>query len=275
MTPPRTALVTGSTDGLGLQIARRLAEAGFTVLIHGRNRERGEGVVRDIRSAGGSAQFHPADLSSLEQVRRLADDVLREHGRLDLLINNAGIGTGGRGLTRATSVEGYELRFAVNYLAGFLLAHRLVALLKQSSPARLINVASAAQYPLDFGNVMLTRAFSGMRAYAQSKLAQVMFTFDLARELQGAGVTVNCLHPASLMDTRMVRESGMKPASSVDEGSEAVLHLASSPVLSTHTGLYFYGMRPTRAHDQAYDESARMNLRQLSRELVGLPPLPP
>ncbi len=147
--------------------------------------------------------------------------------------------------------------------------------MKQSSPARLINVASAAQYPLDFGNVMLTRAFSGMRAYAQSKLAQVMFTFDLARELQGAGVTVNCLHPASLMDTRMVRESGMKPASSVDEGSEAVLHLASSPVLSTHTGLYFYGMRPTRAHDQAYDESARMNLRQLSRELVGLPPLPP
>ncbi len=269
----RTALITGSTDGLGGQVARRLAEARFTVLIHGRNRERAESVVRDIRAAGGSAFFHEADLASLEQVRRLAEEVMRTQGRLDLLINNAGIGTGGRGVTREVSVEGYELRFAVNYLAGFLLTHRLVPLLKQSVPSRVVSVASAAQYPLDFGNVMLTRAFSGMRAYAQSKLAQVMFTFDLARELAGSGVTVNCLHPASLMDTRMVRESGMRPTSSVDEGSEAVVQLALSPELQTQTGLYFDATQPARAHDQAYDEAARLMLRTLSRDLVGLPPL--
>lgn len=269
MAPAKTALITGSTDGLGRQVALRVAEAGFTVLLHGRDPERGLAVVQEISGTGASAQFLQADLASLAEVRQLAGRASGAHG-LELLVNNAGIGTGGRGGTRATSVEGYELRFAVNYLAGFLLTRLLLPRLLQSARARIINVASAGQYPLDFDNVMLTRAYSGMRAYAQSKLAQVMFTFDLARELAGTGVTANCLHPASYMDTRMVREAGATPVSTVEEGARAVLQLALSPALQSQSGSYFDGMLPARAHEQAYDGRARTRLRELSRELVGL-----
>ena len=275
MTQGKTALITGSTDGLGRQVALRVAEAGFSVLVHGRDRQRGEAVVDEISSVGGSAQFLGADLASLAQVRQLADAVGGEHSRLELLINNAGIGTG-RGGTRATSADGFELRFAVNYLAAFLLTHRLLPLLSGSAPAaapaRIVNVASAAQYPVDFDNVMLTRAYSGMRAYAQSKLALVMLTFDLARDLAGCGVVVNCLHPATYMDTRMVREAGATPVSTVEEGARAVLQLALSPQLQSQTGLYFNGTQRARAHDHSYDEGTRARLRALSRELVGLGP---
>jgi NAD(P)-dependent dehydrogenase (short-subunit alcohol dehydrogenase family) len=272
MTQAKTALITGSTDGLGRQVALRVAEAGFAVLVHGRNRQRGFAVVDEISSAGGSARFLEADLGSLAQVRRLADQVGGEHPRLELLINNAGIGTGGRDGTRATSSDGVELRFAINYLAGYLLTNRLLPLLSGGAPARIVNVASAGQYPIDFDNVMLIRAYSGMRSYAQSKLAQVMFTFDLARQLAGSDVVANCLHPATYMNTRMVREAGATPASTVEEGARAVLQLALSPELQSQTGLYFNGTQQARAHDQAYDEVARSRLRALSRELVGLNP---
>ena len=226
MTPCPIVLVTGSTDGLGRLLARELAAGGMHVLIHGRNRERGEQLLEEIRSAGGQAQFYPADLASLAATRQLADTVLREHERLDLLINNAGIGTGGRGGTRETSSDGHELRFAVNYLAGFLLTRLLLPRLMASAPARIVNVASAGQYPLDFDNLMLTRAYSGMRAYAQSKLAQVMCTFDLASELPCEQVSASCLHPATYMDTNMVRLAGVTPASTVEVGAAAVLALA-------------------------------------------------
>jgi NAD(P)-dependent dehydrogenase (short-subunit alcohol dehydrogenase family) len=264
----KTALITGSTDGLGRQLALRLAESGFAVLVHGRDRERGERVVRDIRSDGGRAQFFEADFASLMRVRTLSQQVMSECASLELLIHNAGIGTGARGATRATSVDGYELRFAVNYLAGFLLTNLLLS--HVSAGARIVNVASAGQYPLDFDNVMLTRAYSGMRAYAQSKLAQVMFTFDLARQLAVNGATVNCLHPASYMDTRMVREAGATPTSTVEQGARAVLQLALSA--QSQTGRYFNGTQAARAHDQAYDEVARSRLRVLSRDLAGLSP---
>ncbi len=264
----KTALITGSTDGLGRQLALRLAESGFAVLVHGRDRERGEQVVSEIRSKGRTARFFEADFASLSQVRAFSRQVMSECTGLEILINNAGIGTGGRGGTRAMSVDGYELRFAVNYLAGFLLTNLLLS--RVSAGTRIVNVASAGQYPLDFDNVMLTRAYSGMRAYAQSKLAQVMFTFDLARQQAHSGAVVNCLHPASYMDTRMVREAGAIPASTVEESARAVLHLAASP--QSQTGLYFDGTQPARAHDQAYDEDARSRLRVLSRELSGLGP---
>jgi NAD(P)-dependent dehydrogenase (short-subunit alcohol dehydrogenase family) len=270
MAERKTALITGSTDGLGRRVAQELAAAGTSVLVHGRNRPRGESLVSEIRAGGGSAQFHEADFASLAAVRSLADAVRRDHGRLDILINNAGIGTGGRSSLRETSVDGYELRFAVNYLAGFLLTRLLLPLVSKSAPARIVNVASAGQYPLDFDNVMLTRAFSGVRAYAQSKLAQIMFTFDLARELEGTDVTVNTLHPASYMDTTMVRGAGVKPVSTVEEGAAAVLHLASSPATRTQTGGYFDGQRLSQAHAQAYDETARRRLRELSLKLCGL-----
>jgi NAD(P)-dependent dehydrogenase (short-subunit alcohol dehydrogenase family) len=268
MTGAKTALITGSTDGLGRQVALRLAASGFAVLVHGRDRERGAKVVSEIRSGGGSAQFLEADLASLARVRHLSEQVMSEYRSLELLINNAGIGTGGRGAARATSVEGHELRFAVNYLAGFLLTNLLLARVSASAPARIVNVASAGQYPLDFANLMLTRAYSGMRAYAQSKLAQIMLTFDLAQELADSGVTVNCLHPASYMDTCMVRETGVTPTSTVEEGARAVMELAVAPRVGT--GMYFNGTVPARAHEQAYDEAARSHLRALSRELTGL-----
>ena len=148
-----------------------------------------------------------------------ANALRREHDSLHLLINNAGIGTGagGRPAPRQTSVDGHELRFAVDYLAGYLLTRLLQPLLVHGAPARIVNVASVGQYPLDFDNLMLTRAYSGMRAYAQSKLAQIMLTFDLAAELRDSGVTVNCLHPATYMDTTMVRSAGVAPTSTVAE----------------------------------------------------------
>jgi len=190
--------------------------------------------------------------------------------RLDILINNAGIGTGGSGASRQTSADGHELRFAVNYLAGFLLTRLLLPLIRQSAPARIVNVASAGQQAIDFTDVMLTRGYSGTRAYCQSKLAQVMFTFDLAAELDGAGVTVNALHPATYMDTTMVRRAGITPSSSVEEGAEAILNLATSPALEGRRGLYFNGPREARADGQAYDARARQRLKAISLELTNV-----
>ena len=271
--PWKTALVTGSTDGLGRAVARSLAGSGFRVLIHGRDRQRGEELVREICGRGGAASFLRADFASLGEVRALADTVRREHERLDLLINNAGIGTGdgsGRPAPRRTSADGHELRLAVNYLAGYLLTHLLLPLLVESAPAQIINVASAGQYPLDFDNLMLTRAYSGMRAYAQSKLAQVMLTIDLAEQLRERGVTVNCLHPATYMDTTMVRDAGIEPASTVEEGAAAVLRLAVARELEGRTGEYFDGTRPAKANAQAYDPHARRRLAEISARLTGL-----
>jgi NAD(P)-dependent dehydrogenase (short-subunit alcohol dehydrogenase family) len=158
----------------------------------------------------------------------------------------------------------------VNYLAGFLLTHRLLPLLKASSPARIVNVSSVGQQAIDFADVMLTRGYSGVRAYCQSKLAQIMFTFDLADELADTGVTVNCLHPATYMDTTMVRQAGVAPMSTVDQGADAILNLAVGANLEGRTGLYYDGQRPSRADAQAYDAAARKRLRILSHELTGL-----
>src|SRR6185312_4372882 len=170
-----------------------------------------------------------------------------------------------------TSADGQELTFAVNYLAGYLLTRLLLPVLVRSAPARIVNVASVGQYPLDFDNLMLTRGYSGMRAYAQSKLAQVMLTLDLADELRDSGVTVTCLHPATYMDTTMVRGAGVKPVSTVEEGAAAVMRLAVSPELEGCTGEYFDGLRPARANAQAYDPDARQRLAKVSAELTRLP----
>ncbi len=168
------------------------------------------------------------------------------------------------------SRDGYELRFAVNYLAGFLLTRRLLPLLKAGGPARIVNVSSVGQQPIDFSDVMLTRGYSGVRAYCQSKLAQIMFTFDLAEELAGSGVTANCLHPATYMNTTMVRQAGVAPMSTVDQGADAIFNLAVGTGLDGRTGLYYDGQRPSRANAQAYDAAARERLRLLSLNLAGL-----
>jgi NAD(P)-dependent dehydrogenase (short-subunit alcohol dehydrogenase family) len=265
-----TALVTGSTDGVGRLVARRLGADGAHVLVHGRDRERGEHVVASIETGGGTAEFFRADLAALAEVRGLADAVRQKTDRLAILINNAGLGTGGPGAIRQTSADGHELRFAVNYLSGFLLTHLLLPLLRASTPARIVNVASAGQQPIDFADVMLTRGYSGTRAYCQSKLSQVMFTIDLAHDLQGSDVTVNCLHPATYMDTAMVRQAGVTPRSTVDQGAEAILNLATSPALEGRCGLYFNGLREGRADGQAYDGQARQRLNGIALRLTGL-----
>jgi NAD(P)-dependent dehydrogenase (short-subunit alcohol dehydrogenase family) len=267
----KTILITGSTDGVGRRVAERLARPGTTILLHGRNRARAESLLANIRAAGGCGTFYPADFSSLSEVRTLADIVQRDHGRLDVLINNAGIGVGGRHPERQVSRDGHELRFAVNYLSGFLLTGLLLPLLKVSPSARIVNVASVGQQAIDFADVMLTLGYSGSRAYCQSKLAQIMFTFDLAQQLEGSDVTANSLHPASYMDTAMVRGDGIAPMSSVDEGADAILHLAADDGMEGKSGLYFDGLRPSRANAQAYDTAARGHLRDLSLDLVGMP----
>jgi len=266
----RTALITGATDGVGRMVARALAQQGWCVLVHGRDRPRGEALVREIEQAGGSATFLAADLASLAEVRRLAAAVKQQTDRLDLLINNAGIGSVGSAPGRQTSADGHELRFAVNYLAGFLLTHLLLPLLKASAPARIVNVASAGQQAIDFSDVMLTRGYSGGGAYRQSKLAQILFTVDLAQELEGSGVIANALHPSTYMNTTMVRQSGTTPISKVEDGAAAILQLAVSPDLDGKSGLYFNVLREARADSQAYDAEARRRLRALSLKLVGL-----
>lgn len=266
-------LVTGATDGLGRRVARDLAAKGATVLLHGRSRERAEAAVREIGEETGNdwLSYYLADLSSLGEVRRLAEEVASDHERLDVLINNAGIGSGpSDGAKRRESRDGYELTFAVNYLSHFLLTNLLLPVLRGSAPSRIVNVASAGQAPLDFDDVMLERGYDGWRAYAQSKLAQIMFTFSLAENLGGSGVTANALHPASLMDTKMVLESFGYTMSTVEEGAAATERLAISPDLEGVSGRYFDGQHEARAKDQAYDRQARERLWASSERLTGL-----
>jgi NAD(P)-dependent dehydrogenase (short-subunit alcohol dehydrogenase family) len=270
-----TVLVTGATDGLGRRVAAELAAGGAEVLLHGRDAGRLERALEEIRDAKGNERLRTylADFSSLDEVRRLAAAVEGSEQRLDVLVSNAGIGGGARGdRERALSRDGYELRFQVNYLAGFLLARLLLPLLRRSAPARIVNVTSAGQFPLDFGDLMLHRRYDGMRAYGQSKLAQIMFTFELAERLDPAEVTVNALHPASLMDTKMVFESFGRALTTVEEGAEATLRLAVSPELEGVTGAYFDGLREALANPQAYDREARRLLWDRSEQLTGLSP---
>jgi NAD(P)-dependent dehydrogenase (short-subunit alcohol dehydrogenase family) len=262
-----TILVTGATDGLGRRVAQELAAKGATVLLHGRSPERLEATLEELRSQTGSEKVNSylADLFSLAAVRHLAERIFSEHDRLDVLVNNAGLISPERG----ESEEGYELTFAVNYLSHFLLTRLLLPLLKDSAPARIVNVASAGQSPVDFSNLMLERGYDAMKAYSQSKLAQVMFTFELAEHLRDTGVTVNALHPASLMDTKMVQSTFGYTMSTVEEGTQAVVRLAGSPKVEGVTGRYFDGRRQARANRQAYNPRVRNRLWVLSEQLCG------
>ena len=264
----QTILVTGATDGLGKAVAIDLARRGAQVIVHGRDAERIARAVEEIgRVSSQPVRTYLANFASLEQVRALAKQLLEAEKQLDVLVNNAGIGTvvpGGD--VRAESRNGYELRFAVNYLAPFLLTHLLLPLLRASKPARIVNVTSAGQQPIDFDDVMLHRGYSGTRAYCQSKLAQILFTKTLADELAGEGITVNALHPATYMPTKIVAS----PISTLEEGVEATARLAVDPAMEGTTGRYFNGKRESRAHDQAYDARARAMLDERSRKLTGL-----
>ena len=262
----QVVLVTGSTSGLGREVALRLGSGGAHVIVHGRNRERGMAVVAEIEGEGvGSARFYAADLASFTQVRAFGETILRDYGRLDVLVNNAGFGSNPD--ERLLSEDGHEFRFQVNYLSGFLLTNMLLPLLRESTPARIVNVSSLAQAPIDFDDVMIEKNFSGGRAYAQSKLAQVMHTFDLAEALEGTGIMVNSLHPATYMPTGMVLRAGVQPRATIGEGADAVMQLIVSDEIEG--GQFFRGLVPARANEQAYDADARERLKKLSEALTG------
>jgi NAD(P)-dependent dehydrogenase (short-subunit alcohol dehydrogenase family) len=266
----QTILITGSTDGLGEATAERLVRRGATVLVHGRSEQKLERALAKLGAdRGAPVRGLLADLGSLEQVRRLARCVERDVERLDVLVNNAGVAVIDG---RRESHDGFELTFAVNHLSHFLLTAELLPLLRRSAPARIVNVASIGQSPVDFGDPMAERDYEGFRAYSQSKLAQIMFTFELAERLRAAGeggVTVNALHPATLMDTQMVRGSVGRSMSEVSEGAEALSRLIADPELDGVSGRYFDQLEEGAPEPQAYDAEARRRLWELSEELVG------
>jgi NAD(P)-dependent dehydrogenase (short-subunit alcohol dehydrogenase family) len=260
----KTILVTGATDGLGRGLVRALAKSGAILLLHGRDARRTDALAAELSAAGATVRTYLADLASLDEVRTFAAGVLARETRLDVLINNAGIGTTVPTSGRDESRDGHELRFAVNYLSHYLLTRELLPLLRKSAPARIVNVSSIGQAAIDFSDPMLTRGYSGVRAYCQSKLAQILWTIDLADELRDSGVTVTALHPATYMPTKIVP----KPISSLEEGVDATLRLAVDDALSGVTGVFFDGQREARADAQAYDPAARAELRRLSEKLV-------
>ncbi|WP_146907931.1 SDR family NAD(P)-dependent oxidoreductase [Arenimonas daejeonensis] len=266
----KTVLVTGSTDGLGRELARALAADGAHVIVHGRNAERGQAVVDEITRAGkGSAKFYAADFSSMQAVRDFADTIAKDYPKLNLLVNNAGVAFTGN-QPRHASADGHELQFAVNYLAGWVLVNKLRPNLAAAAPSRIVNVASGSAAPIDFDDVMLEKPGAHARGYGQSKLAQVSMTVELAPAFARQGITMISLHPATMMDTTMVRSLGMAPRTSVDEGRDHVMSLIRSPTLEP--GAFYLDGKPAEPMDpQPNDAGARAKLVALSAELTGVP----
>lgn len=255
----KVVLVTGATDGLGRAVAIALAQRGATLLVHGRDRARDEASLAKVQAADSpEARLYVADFAVLAEVQSMAEAILTSEPRLDVLVIMQD--------QRQESADGHELTFQVDYLAGFLLTHRLVPLLKRSAPARIVNVASAGQASIDFRDVMLERHWDGWQAYCQAKLAQIMMTFDLAEDLASTGVTVNALHPATLTPTKMV-VGRFAVQSTLEDGVRNTVRLIADPALTSISGRYFNGDQPGKAHRQAYEITARARLRDLSRNL--------
>ena len=264
----QTILITGSTDGIGKLTAMQLAKQHAQVLVHGRNEEKVKKVVDEIKTKSGNEKVKgfTSDFSSLNEVRKFAEVLKKENPAIDVLINNAGVGFA----DERYSKDGYELRFAVNYLAPFLLTHLLLPELKKAAPSRIVNVSSAGQSPVNFNDIMLEKNFNATQAYCQSKLALIMFTIDLAEKLKDENITVNSLHPGTYLDTNMVRRSNINPWGKPETGADAEVYLATSPDLNNVTGKYFNVKSEARADSQAYDEKARKRLWDLSLELTNL-----
>jgi retinol dehydrogenase 14 len=275
----RTVLVTGGTGGIGRATALGLATMGAHLAIIGRNRGRTEGAAHEIRAAGGGqVDVFVADLSSQSEVRRLADEVLESLSPIDVLVNNVG----GYWNTRHVTADGLERTFALNHLAPFLLTNLLLDRLKQSAPARVVTVSSNAhaQRRIDFDDLQGDRSYSGARAYNQSKLANVLFTYELARRLQATSVTAKALHPG-VVRTSFGAENPrgvqrlfvpfMRPFMKAPaQGAATSIHLASAPDLEHVTGRYFADSRPKRSSKHSYDEAAAARLWHASADLVGL-----
>lgn len=264
----QTILITGATDGIGKITALQFAKQNAHVLVHGRNNEKLNGVVEELKNESGNKNIEGliADFSSLTEVRRLAEEVIAKYSRLDVLINNAGVGFD----DDRKSKDGYELRFAVNYFAPFLFTQLLLPALRKASPSRIVNVSSAGQHPVDFNDIMLEKKFDAVKAYRQSKLALIMFTIELAEQLKDDNITVNSLHPGTYLDTNMVRRSNIKPWGKPETGADAEVFLAVSRSLDGVTGKYFNVKTEAKADSQAYDKQARKRLWELSIQLTNI-----
>jgi NAD(P)-dependent dehydrogenase (short-subunit alcohol dehydrogenase family) len=262
----RVILVTGSTGGLGRETALALARIGDHVIIHGRNEDRAAEVIRQIEEDGrGSARFYRADLASLEETRQLAESILADYDRLDVLVNNAGVFLPDQQERRVTE-DGYELHFQVNYLAGYVLTNLLLPLLEASAPSRVVNVASG-QKPLAFEDLMFEQDYDGRDAYFRSKNAQIMMTFAMEPELTSRNITTNALFPSGLMNTDMVIEAGFEPQSSVETGRDALLQLINDDV---GTGKFFDVFEVGEAIPQATDPEAQQQLMDASAKLTSI-----
>ena len=265
----KTILITGSTDGIGRQTALELAASGATILVHGRDAQRGKNVVEEIRTATGNrnVELLIADFSSLDNVRMLAVDVKKRCDALHVLINNAGVFMNERCLT----ADGFETTFAVNHLAPFLLTNLLLDLLQKSSPARIITVSSVTHTrgKLDFDNLQAEKQFGGYSSYALSKLANVLFTYELSEKLAGTGITSNCLHPG-VIGTKLLRAGFDIQGGSPADGAELLLYLATSPEVEGVTGKYFQEKIETPSSPVTYDSFTREKLWDISARLTGL-----
>jgi NAD(P)-dependent dehydrogenase (short-subunit alcohol dehydrogenase family) len=262
----QTILITGATDGLGRALAHELAAQGASLVLHGRSTQKGEELLAELRATTGNDRlsYLRADFARLADVHAMAEQAAKLD-RLDVLVNNAGLASP----DRQVSEDGHELTFQVNYLASYVLAVRLVPLLTASAPARIVNVSSAGQAPIDFADPMLTRNYDAMQAYCQAKLAQIMLTVDLAEELAGRGVTANALHPATFMPTKILM--GFSPQNTVEFGMRNTLRLITDPALDGVSGQYFDADCRTRASRHAYNDKDRRRLRELSERLTGAP----
>lgn len=266
--PDRTILITGATSGLGRAVAHELAAQPGRLILHGRNTARLNDLKTDLHTSTATIDVVVAELDDLAQVRQLADDVFELTDHLDVLVNNAGIGKGATD-DREVSADGYELRLAVNHLAPFVLTLRLLPLLETGAPSRIVNVASGAQEPVDFDDPQLEHDYSGNRAYGQSKFAMIATGFMLAQKLPPEVMTVNSLHPATLMPTRMVEEGYGHTVDELQTGVDAVLRLIESAALDAVTGQYFSIQQRTDAHPQAYESDVQQRLWDLSEQLTG------
>jgi retinol dehydrogenase-12 len=276
----KVCLVTGATAGIGLVTARELAQQGAHVVLVGRNRQKCDAAVLQLQVQTGNQQVEAllADLSSQQQVRELARQLGERHKRLDVLVNNAG----GIWMTRQETVDGLEMTFAVNHLAYFHLTLLLLDLLKGSAPARIVNVASRAHTgaTLDFDDLLSKKHYRGWQAYARSKLANLLFTYELARRIAGTGVTANALHPGFVATDfgkgtgwrgLLLRLGARLYAISPEQGARTVVYLATAAEVAGVNGKYFFKQKPFPSSPASYDEAAAKRLWQVSLEMVGLP----
>jgi NAD(P)-dependent dehydrogenase (short-subunit alcohol dehydrogenase family) len=267
------AVVTGATRGIGRPAAERLAALGATVVLPARDTSRGHAVAEAIVARGGRAEVVRADFGSLATVRAAADEIARRHPRIGVLINNAGVIT----RRREATADGLERQFAVNHLAPFLLTLRLIDALRAGAPARIVNVSSGAHagHRLDFDDLMSEREYRHDRVYGRTKLANILFTHELARRLEGSGVTANAVHPGVVATGLLADYMGMPAGrrsfgSTPERGAEPLVYLAASPEVAGVSGRFFDRCEETRSSAASYDEAAARRLWEESERLIGV-----